>query len=142
MLITSLMAQAVKRLPTMPTIQETWVRSLGQKDLLEKEMATHFSILAWTTPWMVEPGRLQSIGSQRVRHDRATSLTHSLIDYVAYLIIFVYFLLTKACITMDFLISASFVATHRVWKVVFPFPCVSRYFLISSLSSSLKHCFF
>ena len=78
MLITSLMAQVVKRLSTMPTIQETWVRSLGQKDLLEKEMATHFSILAWTTPWMVEPGRLQSIGSQRVRHDRATSLTHSL----------------------------------------------------------------
>jgi len=72
------MAQAVKHLPTMPTIQETWVRSLGQKDLLEKEMATHSSILAWTTPWMVEPGRLQSIGSQRVGHDRATSLTHSL----------------------------------------------------------------
>ena len=56
-----------------PTCQcrrhETQVQSLGQKDLLEKEMATHFSILAWTTPWMVEPGRLQSIGSQRVRHD-------------------------------------------------------------------------
>ena len=46
------MAQAVKRLPTMPTIQETWVRSLGQKDLLEKEMATHSSILAWRIPWM------------------------------------------------------------------------------------------
>ena len=56
----------VKRLATM---QETWVQSLGQEYLLEKEMATHSSILAWKTPWMVEPGRLQSMGSQRVGHD-------------------------------------------------------------------------
>ena len=62
----SLVAQMVKRLPTM---QETQVQSLGQEDLLEKEMATHSSILAWKIPWMVEPGRLQSIGSQRVGHD-------------------------------------------------------------------------
>ena len=58
----------VKRLPTM---QETWVQSLGWEDL-EKEMATHCSIFAWKIPWMEEPGRLQSTGSQRVRHDRAT----------------------------------------------------------------------
>ena len=51
------MAQTVKLLPTM---QETWVQSLGQKDLLEKEIATHSSILAWTIPWTKEPGRLQS----------------------------------------------------------------------------------
>jgi len=57
---------------------ETWVQSLGVEDLLEKEMATHFSILAWKIPWMVEPGRLQSMGSQRVRYDLATSLTLSL----------------------------------------------------------------
>ena len=57
---TSLMAQTVKRLPTM---QETQVQSLGREDLLEKEMATHSSILAWKIPWMVEPGRLQSMGS-------------------------------------------------------------------------------
>ena len=48
------MAQTVKRLPTM---QETWVRSLGWEDVLEKEMATHFSILAWKIPWTEEPGR-------------------------------------------------------------------------------------
>ena len=63
---TSLVAQTVKRLPTM---RETWVQSLGQEDLLEKEMATHSSILAWKIPWMEEPGRPQSTGSQRVGHD-------------------------------------------------------------------------
>ena len=60
------MAQTVKRLPTM---WETRVQSLGQEDLLEKEMATHYSILAWKIPWMEEPGRLESMGSKRVRHD-------------------------------------------------------------------------
>ena len=60
------MAQTVKRLPTM---WETWVQSLGQEDLLEKEMATHSSILAWKIPWAEKPGRLQSMGSQRVGHD-------------------------------------------------------------------------
>ena len=60
------MAQRVKRLPTM---RETQVRSLAWEDLLEKEMATHSSILAWKIPWTEEPGRLQSRGSQRVRHD-------------------------------------------------------------------------
>ena len=50
-------------------MRETWVRSLGREDLLEKEMATHFSILAWRTPQMEEPGRLQSMGSYRVGHD-------------------------------------------------------------------------
>ena len=63
---TSLVAQTVKRLPT---VQETQVQSLGQEDLLEKEMATHSSILAWKMPWMEEPGRLQSMGSQRVGHN-------------------------------------------------------------------------
>ena len=56
----------VKRLPTM---QEIRVQSLGREDVLEKEMATHSSILAWKTPWMEEPGRLQSMGSQRVGYD-------------------------------------------------------------------------
>jgi len=50
-------------------MRETWVHSLGQEDLLEKEMATHSSILAWKIPWMEEPGGLQSMGSQRVGHD-------------------------------------------------------------------------
>ena len=58
------MAQRVKCLPAM---QETRVRSLGQEDPLEKEMATHSSTLAWKIPWMEEPGSLQSMGSQRVR---------------------------------------------------------------------------
>ena len=56
----------VKRLPGM---QETRVRSLGREDPLEKEMATHSSTLAWRIPWREEPGRLQSMGSQRVGHD-------------------------------------------------------------------------
>ena len=64
-------AQMVKRLPTM---QETQVQSLGWDDFLEKEMATHSSILAWKIPWTEEPGRLQSMGSQRVGHDWETSL--------------------------------------------------------------------
>ena len=63
---TSLVAQTVKRLPTM---WETWVQSLGQEDPLEKEMATHTSILAWRIPWREEPDKLQSTGSQRVGHD-------------------------------------------------------------------------
>ena len=60
------MAQKVKRLPAM---QETWVQSLGQEDPLEKEMETHSSTLAWKIPWTKEPGRLHSMGLQRVRHD-------------------------------------------------------------------------
>ena len=58
------MVQMVKCLPTM---WETWVQSLGQEDLLEKEMATHSSIVAWKITWTEEPGRLQSMGSQRIR---------------------------------------------------------------------------
>ena len=56
----------VKRLPTM---QETRGQSLGREDLLEKEMVTHSSILAWKIPWTEKPGRLQAMGSQRVGHD-------------------------------------------------------------------------
>ena len=62
----SLVAQKVKLLPAM---QESRVRSLGQEDPLEKEMATHSSTLAWKIPWMEEPGKLQSMGLQRVGHD-------------------------------------------------------------------------
>ena len=66
------MAQMVKCLPTM---RETWVQSLGWKYPLEKEMGTHSSILAWKIPWPEEPHRLQSMGLQRVGHDRVISLT-------------------------------------------------------------------
>ena len=62
----SLVVQMVRRLSAM---LETWVQSLGWEDSLEKEMATHSSILAWKIPWTEEPGGLQSMGLQRVRHD-------------------------------------------------------------------------
>ena len=62
----SLVAQRVKNLPAM---WETLVRLLNREDLLEKGMATHSSILAWRIPWTEEPGGLQSMGSQRVRHN-------------------------------------------------------------------------
>ena len=64
--MTSPVAQQVKHLPTMG---ETWVQSLGREDLLEKEMATHSSILALKIPWAEERGRLQTMESQRVGHD-------------------------------------------------------------------------
>ena len=60
------MTQMVKNPAAM---QDTWVRSLGREDTLEKEMATPSSILAWRIPWTEDPGGLQSLGSQRVRHD-------------------------------------------------------------------------
>ena len=62
----SLVAQMIKNLPA---VQDTWVRSLGQEDPLEKGMAIHSSILAWRIPWTEEPSGLQSMGSQRVGHD-------------------------------------------------------------------------
>ena len=64
--MTSLVAQMIKRLPTM---RETRIQSLAWEDLLEKEIATHSSTFAWKIPWTEEPGRLQSMGSQRVGHD-------------------------------------------------------------------------
>ena len=68
----SLVAHTVKHLPTM---WETQVRSLGREDPVEKEVATHSSIPAWRIPWTEEPGKLQSMGSQIVRHDWVTSLS-------------------------------------------------------------------
>ena len=66
----SLVAQTVKNLPA---VQETQVQSLGREDPLEKRMATHSSILAWSMPWIEEPGGLQPMGSQRIGHDWATN---------------------------------------------------------------------
>ena len=63
------MTQQVKNSPLVQEMQETWVQSLGQEDPMEEEMATHSSILVWETPWTGEPGGLESMGSQRVRHD-------------------------------------------------------------------------
>ena len=61
-----LVAKMVKQLPAM---RETWIRSLGRDDPLEEEMATHSSTFAWKIPWTEEPGRLQSMGSQRIGHN-------------------------------------------------------------------------
>ena len=66
-----MVAQMVKNLSA---VQETQIRSLGQENPLEKEKATHSSILAWEIPWTEKPGRVQSMGSQRVRHDWATNI--------------------------------------------------------------------
>jgi len=68
--MTSLVAQMVKNLPAM---QETWVQSLGWKDPLQKGIATHSSILVWRISWTAEPGKLQSMGLQRVRQDSVTN---------------------------------------------------------------------
>ena len=62
-------SQVAETVRNPPAMQETWVQSLGQEDPLEEEMATHSSILAWRIPWTEEPGGLQSMVSQRVRHD-------------------------------------------------------------------------
>ena len=75
----SLVAQMVKNEPAM---QENWVRSLGREDLLEKGMATHSSILAWRIPRTEETGRLQSMGSQRVRHDLGTKQQHNITNWI------------------------------------------------------------
>ena len=69
----SLLAQMVKSLPAM---WETWVQSLGQEDPLEKELATHCSILAWRISWTEEPGRLESMGSQKVNTNERLTHTH------------------------------------------------------------------
>ena len=80
--VASLVAQRLKHLRGM---QETQVPSLGWEDSLEKEMATHSSTLAWRIPWREEPGRLQSMGSQRVGHDWATS-RHDTVKHILNLI--------------------------------------------------------
>ena len=72
---TSLILPWWLRCKPLPTLWRTWVPALGREDLLEKAMVTHPSILAWKIPWTEEPGRLQSMGLQRVGHDRATSLS-------------------------------------------------------------------
>ena len=66
---TSLNCNVGQRLKHLPPMWETWVRSLGQEDPLEKDMVTHSSILAWRIPWTEKPGRLQSMGSQRAGHN-------------------------------------------------------------------------
>ena len=80
--IKQLVAQIVKCLSTM---WETWVQSLGQEDPLEKEMTIHSNTIAWKIPWREEPGTIQSMGSQRIGHDWATSLHKQLTTISSYL---------------------------------------------------------
>ena len=90
----SLVAQRIKYLPAM---QETWVWSLGWEDPLEKEMATHSSILAWRIPWTEEPGRLQSTGSQKVGHDWATSLSLINLKFLSILLVYQFTITEPTC---------------------------------------------
>ena len=102
----SLVAQRLKCLPAM---RETWVRFLGQEDPLEKEMATHSSTLAWRIPWTEELGGLQSMGSQRVGHDWATSLTHSLIVCV---------FINLLCDWFSETVGNNEMAEYRLWNLI------------------------
>ena len=90
MIRASQVAQMVKNLPAM---QENWVQSLGWEDPLEKDMATHTSILAWRIPWTEEPGRLQSMERQRIGHDSASNM------YDPATTLWVLCLLTQSCLT-------------------------------------------
>ena len=99
----------------MPTVQETQVWSLGWEDPLEKEMATHSSILAWKIPWTEEPGRLQSMGLQRVGHDWATLLLRSPIRLKissGFLVIFLIFLLSNLYFFVYFMFVFYWVFHH------------------------------
>ena len=93
------MAQMVKHLPAM---WKTWVRSLGWEDPLEKKLATHSSILAWRTPWIEEPGGLQSMQLQRVEHNWATSFSLS-------------FSFIMIIIPLTF-VSSNFLIGHQSWE--------------------------
>ena len=91
----SLVAQMVKRLPAM---QETRLQSLGWEDLLEKEMATHSSILAWEIPWTEEPGGLQSMGLERVGHDLVTNNSSCFIGYFCKYYTYSCCIVAKSCL--------------------------------------------
>ena len=69
----------------LPLGQKTWIQSLGWEDLMEKETATHSSILSWEIPWSEEPGRLRSMGLQRGRHSLATEHAHSYSSLIFFL---------------------------------------------------------
>ena len=81
----NLWRMVAQRVKSLPTIRETQLWSLSREDPLEKAMATHSSVLAWKIPWTEEPGRLQSMGPQRVWHDWATSLHFTLLHFKCYI---------------------------------------------------------
>ena len=118
----SLVAQRLKRLPAM---QETWVQSLGQEDPLEKEMATHSSILAWRIPWMEEPGGLQSTGSQRVGHDWATSLSFCIISCCSFS--------CEICVIEEFHVSKYDELISSLWSLIQIIICLFFFFFFYRL---------
>ena len=106
-------------------MQQTRIRSLGWEDPLEKEMATHFSILAWKIPWTEETGRLQSMGSQRVGHDRGTSLhvtlghgRHKLWKGECYLLSCVLLLTPTRTVVPDPSLPGILLARTREWGAI------------------------
>ena len=121
-------AQRLKRLPAM---QETWVRSLGQEDPLEKEMAPHSSILAWRIPWTEEPGRLQSTGSQRLGHDWATSLHFALCNSTSLLRFWILF----ACVHVWLIQPRGQCVGGRAQVV----PCIHCSMLLGCRMCMLRH---
>ena len=92
-------------------MQEMQVRSLGQEDPQEKEMATHFSILVWEIPWTEEPGGLQSLGLQRVRHDWATKQQGGKLESYVWVLVYVY-----AHIHIIYLLTFLFL---KNWSIVY-----------------------
>ena len=89
------MAQMVKNLPAM---QETWIRSLGQKDPLEKGMETHSSILAWRIPWTEESGGLQPMGLQRIRHNGVANTLIFSLSHVQEFVVYHIYIISGLCV--------------------------------------------
>ena len=102
--------------PSVPAMQETWAWSLGREDSLERAMAAHPSILAWRIPWTEEPGRLQSMGLQRIGQDWA-ALTFTFSDYYKVDHVFIYVLVSHVtsvyCVFMSF---AQFLDVTEFWE--------------------------
>ena len=131
----SLVAQRLKRLPPM---WETWVRSLGREDPLEKEMAIHSSILAWRIPWTEKPSSLQSTGWQRVGHDWVTSphlykwtrrkyILSLLLDNETYTISKTVLMATTYCLAIIFLFAARGKSIQWKMRVWFEETCHSAF---------------
>ena len=125
----------------MQKLQELWVWSLGREDPLNKEMATHSSILAWRSPWIEDLGRLQSMGLQRVRHDLATNTINYKIAALVFLQLQIYCkswsLSLKAPHLQGDLFLEPFLEVLFNWMLYFPedlFPCMSLWPEIGHMS--------
>ena len=141
----SLVAQTVKRLPTM---RETRVQSLDPEDPLEKAMATHSSTHAWKIPWTEEPGGLQPVGSQRVGHDWATSLSLSVMDievhtsfWISVFVLFRYISRSESAgssgsyIICNFLVNFSMLFVYSSCTIYIPANSVWRFLILHILTN-------